>query len=33
MVPSTCTMCHDYHREELDPMLPAAAQAAAARVR
>jgi hypothetical protein len=33
MVPSTCIMCHDYHREELDPMLPAAAQAAAARVR
>ena len=30
-VPSTCIMCHDYHREELDPMLPAAAQAAAMR--
>jgi hypothetical protein len=27
-VPSTCIMCHDYHREDLDPMLPARARAA-----
>jgi hypothetical protein len=27
-VPSTCIMCHDYHRDNLDPMLPPPAQAA-----
>ena len=27
-VPSTCIMCHVYHREDLDPMLPPPAQAA-----
>jgi len=29
-LPSTCIMCHVYHRDELPPMLPLAAEAAAA---
>ena len=29
-VPSTCTMCHDYHRDELPPILPRPAQASSA---
>lgn len=29
-IPSTCILCHVYHRDELAPMLPAATQPAAA---